>query len=322
MHASRRTTAAIILGLLLAGPAAAQAPAFPTKPVRIIIPAAPGGSADKNARAIADKLSEVWKQPVVVEYKAGANTVIGTDYVAKSPADGHTLLLNSAAIVVNPAVYAKLPYDTVNDLVPVTMISTAPFALVVHPSVPVKTAKEFVELARTHPQQLSFGTAESRALLAGHQFNLVAKTRLESVPFKGAGALMNDLVAGHVPVAFSALSSVQAHVQAGRLRLLGVASAQPSALAPEVPALASSDVPGFEAASWFGLFAPKGTSPAVVAKIQQDIAAVLKDPVVAKRFESMGAQPVAEAPEPFAARVKAEIEMSARVAKAANIKPE
>lgn len=322
MDAYRRTATALIFGLLIAGPLAAQVPAFPTKTVRIIIPAAPGGSADKNARAIADKLSELWKQPVIVEYKPGANTVVGTDYVAKSPSDGHTLLLNSAAIVVNPAIYAKLPYDTLADLVPVTMISTAPFALVVHPSLPVKTAREFVEMARLRPHQLSFGTAESRALLAGHQFNLVAKTKLESVPFKGAGALMNDLVAGHVTVAFSALSSVQAHVQSGRLRLLGVASAQPSPLAPEVPALAASDIPGFEAASWFGLFASKGTSREVAAKIQLDVASVLRDPAVIKRFETMGAQPVGEPPEPFAARVKAEIEMSAKVAKAANLQPE
>lgn len=326
MTSSRRPAlaallAAFLLSSLTTG-AWAQAGAFPNKPVRLIIPAAPGGSADKNARAIADKLGELWKQPVVVEYKAGANTVIGTDFVAKSAGDGYTLLLNSAAIVVNPAIYAKLPYDTLNDLVPVTMVSTAPFALVVHPAVPVKNIKEFVELARTSPQSLSFGTAESRALLAGHQFNLLAGTKLESVAFKGAGALMNDLVAGHVPVSFSALSSVQAHVQSGRLRLLGIASAKPTALAPDAPALGGTDVPGFEATSWFGIFAPKGTPAAIVAKVQQDVATVLKDAAVAARFESMGAQPVGEAPASFAARVRAEVEMSAKVAKAANVKPE
>lgn len=324
MKSSRRLAAAFtIIGLVLAALGlAARAEEFPSKPVRIIIPAAPGGSADKNARAIADKLSERWKQPVLVEYKAGANTIIGTDFVAKSPGDGHTLLLNSAAIVVNPALYAKLPYDTLNDLVPVAMVSAAPFALVVHPAVPVKTAKEFVEMARANPQLLSFGTAESRALLVGHQFNLLAKTRLESVPFKGAGALMNDLVAGHVPVAFSALSSVRAQVQAGRLRLIGIASAQPTPLSPEAPAMAAGDIPGFDAASWFGVFAPKGTPTAVAAKIHQDIVAVLKDPAVAKRFADMGAQPTGEGPEAFAARVRAEVESSAKVARAANLKVE
>lgn len=314
---------AMVTGMLLSMIASlAQAQSFPTRPVRLIVPAAPGGSADKNARAIADKLSELWKQPVIVEYKAGANTVIGTDLVAKSPPDGYTLLVNSAAIVVNPALYAKMPYDTVKDLVPVTLISTAPFAVVVHPSVPVKSAKEFIELARTSPQLLSFGTAESRALLVGHQFNLLAKTRLESVPYKGAGPLMNDLVAGHVPVSFSALSSVQAQVQAGRLRLLGLAASKPSPLSPDVPLIAASDVPGFEATSWFGLFAPKGTPKTLAAKIHQDITTALRDPVVIKRFADMGAQPSGEGLETFAARVRDEIETSARVAKAADIKTE
>ncbi|HYF17953.1 MAG TPA: tripartite tricarboxylate transporter substrate-binding protein, partial [Ramlibacter sp.] len=239
-----------------------------------------------------------------------------------APPDGHTLLLNSAAIVVNPALYPQMPYDTLKDLVPVTTVSTAPFALVVHPSVPVRNAREFLELARSKPQALSFGTAESRALLTGHQFNLLARTRLESVPFKGAGAPMNDLVAGHVPVSFSALSSVQAQVQAGRLRLLGLATAKPSPLAPDAPPLAAADVPGFEAASWFGLFAPRGTPKALAERIQRDVAMVLRDPAVARRFDEMGAQPVGDTPDAFATRVRSEIEMSARVAKAANVKAE
>jgi len=313
----------IALGLLLSvGATLVRAEVFPSKPVRIIIPAGPGGSADKNARAIADKLSELWKQPVIVDLKPGANTLIGTDYVAKSAPDGYTLLMNSAAIVVNPSVYAKLPYDTLNDLVPVALVSTAPFAVVVHPSVPARSIKEFIALARTNPQLLSFGTAESRAMLAGHQFNLLAKTQLQSIPYKGAGPLMNDLVAGHVPVSFSALSSVQAQVQAGRLRLLGVASSKHSSLSPEAEPIAANELPGFEAASWFGLFAPKGTPKSLAGKIHQDVAEVLRDPVVAKRFADMGAQPSGEGPEPFALRVRAEVESSAKVARAANIQPE
>ena len=313
----------IALGLLLGiGATLVRAEAFPSKPVRIIIPAAPGGSADKNARAIADKLSELWKQPVIVDLKPGANTLIGTDYVAKSAPDGYTLLMNSAAIVVNPSVYAKLPYDTLNDLVPVALVSTAPFAVVVHPSVPARSIKEFIALARTNPQLLSFGTAESRAMLAGHQFNLLAKTQLQSIPYKGAGPLMNDLVAGHVPVSFSALSSVQAQVQAGRLRLLGVASSKHSSLSPEAEPIAANELPGFEAASWFGLFAPKGTPKSLASKIHQDVAEVLRDPIVEKRFADMGAQPSGEGPEPFALRVRAEVESSAKVARAANIQPE
>ncbi|TSD54664.1 tripartite tricarboxylate transporter substrate binding protein [Variovorax sp. KBS0712] len=318
-HRLMRSALGLLLGI---GATLAQAEVFPSKAVRIIIPAAPGGSADKNARAIADKLSELWKQPVIVDLKPGANTLIGTDYVAKSAPDGYTLLMNSAAIVVNPSVYAKLPYDTLNDLVPVALVSTAPFAVVVHPSVPARSIKEFIALARTNPQLLSFGTAESRAMLAGHQFNLLARTQLQSIPYKGAGPLMNDLVAGHVPVSFSALSSVQAQVQAGRLRLLGVASSQRSSLSPEAEPIAANELPGFEAASWFGLFAPKGTPKSLASKIHQDVAEVLRDPVVAKRFADMGAQPSGEGPEPFALRMRAEVESSAKVARAANIQPE
>ncbi|ADU35147.1 tripartite tricarboxylate transporter substrate-binding protein [Variovorax paradoxus] len=314
-----RAAAGLVLGFAAAF---AQAQVFPDKPVRIIVPAAPGGSADKNARAIADKLGDLWKQPVIIELKPGANTLIGTDYVAKSPPDGYTLLMNSAAIAVNPSVYAKLPYDTLNDLVPVALVSTAPFAVVVHPSVPARSMKEFIALARSNPQVLSFGTAESRAMLAGHQFNLLAKTQLQSVPYKGAGALMNDLVAGHVPVSFSALSSVQAQVQAGRLRLLGVAASKPSDLSPQAEPIAAGALPGFEASSWFGLFAPKGTAPSLASRIHQDVAAVLRDPVVTKRFADMGAQPSGEGPGPFALRLRDEVESSARIARAASIQPE
>ncbi len=313
----------IALGLLMGVVASlAQAEVFPDKPVRIIVPAGPGGSADKNARAIADKLGELWKQPVVIEYKPGANTLIGTDYVAKSPPDGYTLLMNSAAIVVNPSLYAKLPYDTLNDLVPVVLVSTAPFAVVVHPSVPVRSMKEFIALARSKPQVLSFGTAESRAMLAGHQFNLLAKTQLQNIPYKGAGPLMNDLVAGHVPVSFSALSSVQSQVQAGRLRLLGVAASKPSNLSPQADPIAADALPGFEASSWFGIFAPGATPRAVASRIHQDVAEVLRDQLVTSRFADMGAQPSGEGPEPFARRVRDEVASSARVAKAANIQPE
>lgn len=322
MNLSRRASIIAGASYMLTPFVLAQTSTFPSHPVRLIIPATPGGSADKNARAISDKLSALWRQPVIVEYKPGANTVIGTDFVAKSAPDGHTLLVNSAALAVNPAIYAKLPFDTLQDLTPVTMISTAPFALVIHPSVPAKNIQEFLALAREKPESLSFGTAESRALFAGHQFNLAAKTKLQSVPFKGAGSLMNDLVAGHIPVAFSALSSVQAQVIAGRVRLLGVATNKPSPLAPQAPALAATDIPGFEAESWFGLFAAKGTPVEIVKRIQADIATVLRDPDVGHRFKEMGAEPIGEASDEFSKRVRSDVEMFAKVARAANIKPE
>lgn len=306
---------------VLAASAGALAQGFPNKPVRIVIPFAPGGSTDANARIINDKLSALWGQPVIVESKPGANTVIGSDYVAKSAADGYTLLLTSTAHVVNPSLYVKLPYDPVSDLVPVTIVSVSPFALVAANTLPVKSARDVIALLRAKPGSLSFGTSDSSSLFTGHLFNMMAKTELQSVPYKGAGPLMTDLAGGHVPIGFAAVSSVQGQVRAKRVRLLGVGSLTPSPLFPDAPPIAN-DLPGFEAISWFGLLAPKGTPKDVIAKIHRDLVTVLKDADVQNRIIAMGAEPGGHTPEEFDARIKTEMELWARVAKAAGIKPE
>ena len=311
----------IVTASLVAGAAMAQAQSFPVKPVRIVSPFAPGGSTDANARIINDKLAALWGQPVIVESKPGANTVIGSDYVAKSAPDGYTLLLTSTAHVVNPSLYAKLPYDPVNDLVPVTIVSVSPFALVAANSLPVKSAKDVIALLRAKPGSLSFGTSDSSSLFTGHLFNMMAKTELQSVPYKGAGPLMTDLAGGHVPIGFAAVSSVQGQVRANRVRLLGVGSLTPSPLFPEAPPIAA-DLPGFEAISWFGLLAPRGTPKDVIAKIHRDMVLVLKDADVQKRFIALGAEPGGHTPEEFDARIKLEVDLWAKVAKSAGIKPE
>lgn len=310
--------AGIALGLLAQG---VQAQAFPSKPVRIVIPFAPGGSTDANARIINEKLAALWGQPVIIETKPGANTIIGTDAVAKSAGDGYTLLLTSTAYVVNPSMYAKLPYDPMQDFLPVTIVSVSPFAMVAASNFPAKSVKDVIAMLRAKPGSVSFGTSDSSSAFAGHLFNMLAKTDLQSVSYKGAGPLMTDLAGGHVPLGIAAVSSVQGQVKAGRVRMLAVASAKPSALFPDAPVIAA-DIPGYEAISWFGLFAPKGTPKDVVAKIQRDVATVLKDPDVHKRFVDIGAEPGGQTPEEFAARVRNEMELWARVAKSANIKPE
>jgi tripartite-type tricarboxylate transporter receptor subunit TctC len=316
-HFSR---AAMALALGLAA-LAAQSQTYPSKPIRLVIPFAPGGSTDANARIIQDKLSTLWGQPVIIDTKPGANTIIGTDLVAKSPGDGYTLLLTSTAYVVNPSMYNKLPYDPMSDFIPVTMVSVSPFALVTPVTSSIKSTKDVLGAEQTKPGSLSFGTSDSSAALAGHLFNMLGKTNLQSVSYKGAGPLMTDLAGGHVPLGIAAVSSVQTQVRAGRVRLLGVGSVKPSSLFPDAPAIAG-DLPGYEATSWFGLFAPKGTPKDVVTKIQRDVATVLKDPEIQKRFFDIGAEVGGQSSDDFAARVRMDMDLWAKVAKSAGIKPE
>ena len=313
-----RVTAALALGLVALN---AQAQSFPSKPVRLVIPFAPGGSTDANARIIQDKLSTLWGQPLVIDTKPGANTIIGTDLVAKSPGDGYTLLLTSTAYVVNPSMYQKLPYDPMNDFIPVTMVSVSAFALVTPVASPIKSIKDVLAMERAKPGGLAFGVSDSSAALSGHLFNMMGKTNMQNVSYKGAGPLMTDLAGGHVPLGIAAVSSVQTQVRAGRVRILGVGSTKPSSLFPDVPTIAA-DIPGYEATSWFGLFAPKGTPKDVVAKIQRDVSGVLKDPEIQKRFFDIGAEVGGQSSDDFAVRVRSDMELWAKVAKSAGIKPE
>jgi len=318
MKLSRRHLGGLFAALTLSLSAHAQN--FPTKPVRIVIPFAAGGSTDANARIIQDKLSAIWGQPVIIDAKPGANTLIGTDLVAKSPGDGHTLLLTSTAMVVNPSMYNKLPYDTLNDLVPITIVSVSPFALVTPVNSPYQSLKDVMTALRSSTP-INFGVSDSSAMLAGHLLNMLAKTDMQPVSYKGAGPLMIDLAGGHVPLGIAAVSSVQGQVKGGRVRILGVGSTTPSSLFPQAQPIAQ-ELPGYEAISWFGLLAPKGTPTDVVQKIQRDVAQVLKDPDVQQKIQGLGADPGGMPPAEFKARIQREIELWARVAKAAKIQPE
>jgi len=314
----RSTLSTMVIAAALLAPAhAVFAQAFPGKMVRMVIPFPVGGSSDANARIINPFLAERWKQQVVLDTRPGAATVIGTDHVAKSPPDGYTLLLTSTQFTQSPATFARLPYDPYIDLVPITLVTIAPQAIVAHPSLPVKNIKELVALARARPGELNMGTAGN--ILPTNLFTMLANVKIETVPYKGAGPLMIDAMGGHVTLAIGALSSVQGAVRSGRVRLLGISS--PSATFPAAPIIAT-DVPGFENDSWFGLFAPRGTPRDLVSQIRDDVAAVLQIPDVIQRIHAIGSEPGGQTPDEFATRIRNEIARWLKVAKAAGLKPQ
>ena len=323
MRSSLRTAvlAAALLAPIHAGyaqpPSTGSGQAFPGKIVRFVIPFPVGGSSDANARIIGPHLSERWKQQVIVDPRPGAATVVGTDHVAKSAPDGHTLLINSTQYVQSPATFAKLPYDPHADIVPITRITVSPQAIVAHPSLPVKNIRELIALARARPGALNMGTAGT--VLPSHYFFMLTRTKMEIVPYKGAGPLMIDAMGGHVELAIGAVSSVQAAARQGRVRMLGVTS--PSSAFPDAAVIAK-DVPGFDADTWFALFAPGGTPREIVARIRDDVAAVLQVADVRKRLLEIGGEPSGEPTEEFAARVRADIDKWKKVAAAAGIKPQ
>lgn len=321
MLKSGTLAAAALATLALSAHSSAHAQSFPSQPVKIVVPFAPGGSTDVGARIINAKLSALWGQPVLIENRAGANTVIGTELVAKAPGDGYTLLMTSTAIVVNPTMVAKLPYDTVNDFIPITIVSASPFAIVAANNFSARSIKDVIDMDRAKPGSLAFGATDSSAALVGALFNSIAKTSLEAISYKGAAPMMTDLAGGHTPLAIAAVSSVQAQVRGGRARILAIASNKPSPAFPDAPAVATGDFADFNVATWFGLFAPKGTPREVINKIQRDVAKVLNEPDVKGRFADLGADIGGQSPEDFAAQVNREIVLWGRVGKAANIKP-
>lgn len=308
---------AAVIASALCGVHPVSAQTYPTKLVRMVIPFPVGGSSDANARIINPHLIERWKQQVIVDPRPGAATVVGTEHVAKSPPDGYTLLLTSTQFPQSPALFAKLPFDPLTDLVPITIVSISPQTIVAHPSLPAKNIKELIALARARPGELNMGNAGNS--LPTNLFEMLTKVKIVTVPYKGAGPLSTDLMGGHVTLAIGAVSSMQGAVRSGRARILGVTS--PSRTFPEAPVI-SKDVPGFDADAWFGLFAPRGTPREIVQKVRDDVAAVLQMPDVQKRMLEIGGEPGGMPPEEFAERVRREVEKWKKVAVAANLKPQ
>lgn len=296
--------------------ATAQTAAFPSKPVRLVVPFTPGGSTDILARAIGHKLGETWNQPVVIENKPGAGGNIGVEYVAKSPADGYTLVMGHiGTFAANPALYRRLPYDPIRDFAPITLVARVPNVLVVGPAVPAKTFGEFVAYAKANPGKVFYGSGGngSAAHLATEYFRMRTGLDLQHVPYKGTGPALADLLSGQIGVVLTGAPPLMAHLKSGKLRALAVASPQRLAVLPDVPTIAESGYPGFSAVQWYGLFAPAATPRELVARLNRDAVAALLDPLVSERLASEGAEPVGDTPEEFGAFVKAEIELWGKV---------
>jgi tripartite-type tricarboxylate transporter receptor subunit TctC len=279
----------------------ACAQSYPSGQIRIVVPYPAGGGTDIFARMLGQKLNETWGQPVVVDNRAGANGTVGTAYVAKAPADGLTLLIVPAGYAANPGLYKQLPYDQTRELTGVTRLASGPLVLVVHPSVPAKTAKELIALARSHPGEINFGSAGSGSLphLSGELFSLMAGIKLVHIPYKGAGAAVTDLIGGRVPVYFmNVLQSLQL-IKTGRLRALGVTTPERSPIAPEIPTIAESGLAGFDMTNWYGMLTPAATPRDVIVKLNAEVVRQLQVAELKSKLADEGMAVVASSPEQF-----------------------
>jgi tripartite-type tricarboxylate transporter receptor subunit TctC len=314
----KHSTLCLFLAGLLTSGACAVAAEYPDRAVKVVVPASPGGGADFVTRILSVKLGEIMGQPIVVENRAGASGTIAADLVAKSTPNGYTLLMaQSTSAVIAPHLYKKLSYDPINDLTPVTLVALVPNMLVVNPSVPAKTVKEFIALARAKPGMLNFGSSGKGAPshLAGESFKRAAGVDMVHVPYKGAGPAVNALISGEIQVMFAPMVSVLPHVKSGRLKAIAVTSAERSQSAPEIPTIAESGLPDFEINSWFGLFVPANTPGAIIDRLHRDTAAALKNPDVIARYASEGAEPGGNTPAQFSAFVRAEYVKYGKVVK-------
>ena len=293
----------------------AYAQSYPVKPVRIVVPFPPGGTSDILARTLGQKLAEEWGQQVVVDNRPGAGANIGAENVARSAAEGYSLLILSTAHTINPSLYKKLAYDPVKDFAPVTMLVATSQVLVVHKSVPVSTLKEFIAFAKKHPGELLYSSAGSGSQphLSAELFKTMTGINYVHVPYKGAPPAMVDLLAGHVALTFATAPSAVPYVKSGQLRALGVSTAKRIAALPDVPTIAEAGVPGYEATGWNGLVAPAGTPAPIIEKLNGAFVKVLRTPAVASYLSGQGADPDPGTAAEFAAYIKAEIAKWAKV---------
>lgn len=298
---------------------------YPTKPVRLIVPFAPGGGTDITARTIAQKLSDLLAKPVVVDNRGGAGGVIGTDTVAKATPDGYTLLLGSPGpLTINPNLQSKMPYDTLRDFAPISLATISPFMLVVHPSVPVANVRELIALAKEKPNSLNYGSAGtgSVAHLSAEQFRAIAGVQLTHVPYKGSSQSQIDVLSGRLQLVFENLPIVWPQIRAGKLRALAVGTQKRSAVVPEYPTMVEAGVPGFESSTAFGVLAPAKTPQPIMGRLQRDVARVLKSPDVAESLNARGFETVGSTAEQYRTHLREELRRYAKVVKDAGIKPE
>ena len=318
-------TGALVATALLVLPQAFAQDGYPTRPIRIIVPTAPGGGSDVGGRIVAQEFSKHWGQSVVVENRAGAGTIVGTDLVAKAPPDGYTLLMAPGAFATNPSTYKKLPFDTVRDFAPITQTLSVPQLLAVHPSVPAKSVKEFIALAKARPGQIHFAAAGHGTLphLTMELFANMAGIQMTNVPYKGGAPGIIDLLGGRIEATVtSSMSVILPHVRSGRLRALGVTTAARTRTLPDIPTIAEQGLPGYQAVQWAGLLAPAGTPHEVIVRWYKETTAFLRKPETIEYLARDGNEVAATSPEEFGAFIKAEIVKWAKVVKAAGIQPE
>jgi len=317
------------IGLALAAASSAwpdtatAAETYPTKPIRIVVPFAAGGSTDILARTIAQRLNEALRGPVIVENRPGGAAVVGADHVAKSSPDGYTLLMGTNTThAVAPHLYSKLPYNAQRDFVAISEVAYNPQFLDVHPSIPVRSVKELIALAKARPGQLNYGSAGqgSTAHMAMELFRSMARVDLVHVPYKGTGPALIDLLGGHLSLMFDVVLTTLPHMKAGKLRVLGVSSLQRADVAPEVPTIAENGLPGFEALVWFGLFAPAGTPPEIVSRLSSEVAAIVRQPKLRESFAAQGLTAVGSGSQEFAAKVVKEHGVWGKVVREAGIR--
>jgi len=288
----------------------------------MIVPYGPGGGTDNIARVLAERLSKRWNQPVIVENRPGAEAVIGTELIAHSPPDGYTLGFIAPGHTLNPSTRAKLPYDTLKDFTPITMVAQTPFALAVSNDTPARSAKELAALAKSQPGKLAYGSADASSRLAGETFNQLAGVQILNVPYKSIANAIADLIGGHVQMNYASLSSLLPYHASGKVRLLAISGNERSPLAPEVPTLAETGWGAWEISAWYGLCAPAGTPRSVIMRVQQDVADISADPEYRAALLRLGAVPVTTSPEGFGKFIVDDIARTSKILKAAGIQPQ
>lgn len=308
----------LLAGVALAAAALctpAQAQGYPSKPVNIVVPFAPGGATDIMTRLLAERLSKRLGQPVIVENKPGAGTMIASEYVAKAPADGHTVLMAASSLGIAPSLYSKVNYDPVKSFAPISLVASVVHVLEVHPSVPAKSVGELITWLKANPGKANYGSvgAGTSTHLESELFNTMAGVKMVHVPYKGSAPALTDLVGGSLQVMFDAWASSGPFVKDGKTRLLAVTTAQRSRILPDVPTVAESGLPGYEAMPWLGLLAPAGTPDAVVRKFHDELIEVLKEQPVQEKFHSLGLDIIGNTPQEFAEFIKKDITKWAKV---------
>jgi len=314
-----------MLALAAVLPHAHAQDAYPNRPIRIVVPTAPGGPSDNCSRLIANELTKRWGKQVIVDLRAGAGTIIGTEIVARAQPDGYTLLAAPGAIATNPASYKKLPYDAIRDFATITQTLSVPNLILIHPSLPVKSIKEFIAFARARPNEILYASAGhgTNPHLTMELFTSMTQIRLVHVPFKGGGPGLIELMAGRVAAsASSSMALVVPHIKTGKLRALGITTATRSPALPDIPTVAEAGVPGYEAVQWSGLFAPTGTPQDIINRLHKEAVSILRLPEVKERLAVDSAMIVGSTPEQFAAFMKSELIKWTKVVRSAGIQPE